>query len=162
MTLGQCTESGWGFHQFLPYSSLSDGAVKNTQYLYQDCLCPQVVKVEPPKWIFHAWCAYEYNNSFHTCHSVLCSSIHALVIICHSLFFYIVFITFHDMFSYRYFALVMNNILLLTPQSGGQHNLWILISWDRRQVRIEPMFLNLDNSLDKPKKMLLNTKRLTL
>ena len=40
---------GWGGSQFLPHSSLSDGANENTQYLYQDCLCLQVLKVDPPK-----------------------------------------------------------------------------------------------------------------
>ena len=40
---------GWGFHQFLPHTSLSDGAAKDTQYLLNDCLFLQVLKVEPPK-----------------------------------------------------------------------------------------------------------------
>ena len=40
---------GWGFSKFLPHSSLSDSADKNTQYLYQDCLCLQVLKVEARK-----------------------------------------------------------------------------------------------------------------
>ena len=42
-------ERGWGLLQFLPHSSLSDGAVKDTQYLHNDCLCLRVLKVEPPK-----------------------------------------------------------------------------------------------------------------
>ena len=30
--------------------SLSDGGAKDTQYLHNDCLCLQVLKVEPPKY----------------------------------------------------------------------------------------------------------------
>ena len=48
VTSGQ-RAAGRGWFQFLPHSSLSDGADKNPQYLYQDCLCLQVLKVEPPK-----------------------------------------------------------------------------------------------------------------
>ena len=40
---------GWGFSEFVPHSSLSDAATKDTQYLHNDCLCLQVFKVEPPK-----------------------------------------------------------------------------------------------------------------
>ena len=50
VTSGQMAEGGRGFHKFLPHSSLSDGVVTNTQYLYQDCLCLQVLKVEPPMY----------------------------------------------------------------------------------------------------------------
>ena len=49
VTSGQTAESGQGWPQFLSHYSLSDGAIKNTQYLYQDCLCLQVLKVEPSK-----------------------------------------------------------------------------------------------------------------
>ena len=41
--------SGPGRLNLLPHSSLSDGAAKDTQYLHNDCLCLQVLKVEPPK-----------------------------------------------------------------------------------------------------------------
>ena len=41
--------SGWGKSQLLPLSYLSDGAAEDTQYLHNDCLCVQVLKVEPPK-----------------------------------------------------------------------------------------------------------------
>ena len=41
-----------------------------------------------------------------------------------------------------------------------------LNSWDRGHIlmliHIQPMFLNLDNSLDKPTKMLPNTEQLTM
>ena len=40
---------GLGYGRFLPHSSLSDGAAKDIQYLHNDCLCLQVLKVEPPK-----------------------------------------------------------------------------------------------------------------
>ena len=49
VTSEQRAESGWGFPQILPHSSLSDGDANNTQYLHNDCLCLQVLKVEPPK-----------------------------------------------------------------------------------------------------------------
>ena len=42
-------ECGLGRAKFLPHSSLSDGAANDTQYLQNDCLCMQVLKVEPPK-----------------------------------------------------------------------------------------------------------------
>ena len=38
-----------GYFNFLPHSYLDDDATKSTQYLHQDCLCLQVLKVEPPK-----------------------------------------------------------------------------------------------------------------
>ena len=41
--------SGWGYFDFLPQSSLSDGPAKDTHYLHNDCLCLQVLKVEQPK-----------------------------------------------------------------------------------------------------------------
>ena len=48
LTSQEMAKSGRGDH-FLPHSSLSDGAAKDTQYLHNDCLCLQVLKVEPPK-----------------------------------------------------------------------------------------------------------------
>ena len=41
-------EKGWGLAKFLPHSSLHDSATKctTTQYLYQDCLCVQILEVE--------------------------------------------------------------------------------------------------------------------
>ena len=49
VTSGERVAKGWGFTKFLPHSSLSDGAAKDTQYLHNDCLCLQVLNVEPPK-----------------------------------------------------------------------------------------------------------------
>ena len=48
VTLQERAEVGWGYPQFLPHSLLPDGAIKNVQYLHHDCLCLQVLKVEPP------------------------------------------------------------------------------------------------------------------
>ena len=49
VTSEQRAKFGRAFHKFLPHFSLSDGAAKDTQYLRNDCLCLQVLKVEPPK-----------------------------------------------------------------------------------------------------------------
>ena len=49
ITSQERAEGGRGLFQFLPHSSLSNAAVKDTQYLHNDCLCLQVLKVEPPK-----------------------------------------------------------------------------------------------------------------
>ena len=49
VTSEERAESGIGYGQFLAHSSLSDGAAKDTQYLRNDCLCLQVLKVDPPK-----------------------------------------------------------------------------------------------------------------
>ena len=40
---------GWGFISFLPHTSLSDGDATVKMYIFQDCLCLQVLKVKPPK-----------------------------------------------------------------------------------------------------------------
>ena len=49
VTSREKAKTAYGFDEFLPHSSLSDGAAKDTQYLHNDCLCLQVLKVEPPK-----------------------------------------------------------------------------------------------------------------
>ena len=49
VTSKEQAETGYGYSSFLPHSSLSDGAAKDIQYLHNDCLCLQVLKVEPPK-----------------------------------------------------------------------------------------------------------------
>ena len=36
-------------HDFPFHSSISDGAAKDAQYLHNDCLCLQVMKIESPK-----------------------------------------------------------------------------------------------------------------
>ena len=49
VTLRERAERGWGFARFLSHTSLHDSGTKNVQYLHEDCLCLQVLKVEPPQ-----------------------------------------------------------------------------------------------------------------
>ena len=49
VTSKKSAEMTWGYSKFLPHSSLTDGADIKTEYLHNDCLCLQVLKVEPPK-----------------------------------------------------------------------------------------------------------------
>ena len=49
VTSQERAEGGGGFLDLLPHSSLYDGALNNTQYLHNDCLCLQVLKVDLPK-----------------------------------------------------------------------------------------------------------------
>ena len=41
--------TGWGYPRFLSLSSLFDDSDEAIQYLQQDCLCLEVLEVEPPK-----------------------------------------------------------------------------------------------------------------
>ena len=43
------SSTGYGETELLSHASLYDSNDENVQYLHQDCLCLQVVKVEPPK-----------------------------------------------------------------------------------------------------------------
>ena len=49
VTSSERAVTGWGYSQFLSHSSLFDNSAETIQYLQQDCLCLQVLKVEPPE-----------------------------------------------------------------------------------------------------------------
>ena len=49
VTLTEMAGKGSGHFQFLSHSSVYDSSAANIQYLHEDRLCVQVLKVEPPK-----------------------------------------------------------------------------------------------------------------